>query len=196
MKNVDDIEERKSLYEEYFKKIRTIDEDLILRKGVPISKFLIIKNSDEGKKLIEIYKKYIKDQNDLINEIAKEKHDQKGLPLPEKINVQIIKKEEIFSFDLGKTCLTEIIFESSNRDSNFRNIIVNYDKIEEKLTEILLKNKKLLNDNITYFVFKDEIITPNYNEFIKNYRPLKELTKYEKLKIKEYYDKKINNIEQ
>ena len=196
LKNGDNIEERKSLYEEYFKKIKTIDKDLILRKGDPISKFLINKNSDEGKKLIEIYKKYIKDQNDLIYEIAKEKHYQKGFPLPEKINVQIIKKEEIFSFDLGKTCLTEIIFESSNRDSNFRNIIVNYDKIEEKLTEILLKNKKLLNDNITYFVFKDEKITPNYNEFIKNYRPLKELTKYEKIKIKEYYDKKINNIEQ
>ena len=130
-------EERKSIYEEYLKKIGAIDKELILQKEEPINRFLINKNSDEGKKLIEIYKKYIRDQNYLIDEISKEKHYQNGLPLPEKINAQSIKKEEIFSFDLGKTSLTEIIFESSNRDSSFRNIIVNYNKIEEKLTEIL-----------------------------------------------------------
>ena len=196
LKKGDNFEERRPLYEEYFKAIKTIDKGLILRKEDPISKFLIIKNSDEGKKLIGIYKRYIKAQNDLINEIVREKHYQKDLPIPEKINVQIIKKEEIFSFDLGKTCLTEIIFENSNRNNNFKDIIVNYEKIEEKLTEILLKNKKLLNDNITYFVFKNEIITPNYNEFIKNYMPLKELTNDEKIKIKNYYEDRINNIEQ
>jgi len=118
LKKGDNFEERRPLYEEYFKAIKTIDKGLILRKEDPISKFLIIKNSDEGKKLIGIYKRYIKAQNDLINEIVREKHYQKDLPIPEKINVQIIKKEEIFSFDLGKTCLTEIIFENSNRKKN------------------------------------------------------------------------------
>ena len=91
--NGDNIEERKSIYEEYFKELKEIDKDLdlIQKKEDSLSKFIINKNSDEGKKLIEIYKKYIKEQNELINEIATKKHDLKGLPLPEIINVQTIK---------------------------------------------------------------------------------------------------------
>ena len=53
----------------------------------------------------------------------------------EKINVQSALQEEIFSFKIKKICLTEIIFENSFRDCNFKKIIINYDNIENQLTD-------------------------------------------------------------
>ena len=117
----------------------------------------------------------------MIKDLLTIKHNEEGFPVAEEINVQSIQKDEIFSFKIKNTCLTEIIFENSFRSDNFRDIIINYEKIEDKLTKKLLKKVKLLNDNIKYIIFSDEVYlhenTSIFNDFYKNYKPLKELSK-------------------
>ncbi len=143
-------EENRKLCSDFFKRMKNINENLNLKENDVLKNFLIDKNTDESEKFIEIYKKYIEEQNNMIKDILNYKHNEKGLPISEEINIQNIEKEEIFSFKLKNTCLTELIFENSFRKQNFRDIIVNYEQIENKLTKILLKKVKLLNNNIKY----------------------------------------------
>ena len=193
-------EENKILFSEFFKRIKNIDENLELKEDDVLTKFLIDKNSDESEQLIDIYKKYIEEQNNMIRDILTHKHNDNGFPISEEINVQSIEKYEIFSFKLKSTCLTEIIFESSFRKDNFRDIIVNYEEIENKLTKKLLKKVKLLNNNIKYIIYSNEKHlhenTSIFNEFDNNYKPLKSLTKQEKNQIKNYIDNKIETKDQ
>ena len=193
-------EENRKLCSDFFKRMKNINENLNLKENDVLKNFLIDQNTDESEKFIEIYKKYIEEQNNMIRDILIHKHNEKGLPISEEINIQNIEKEEIFSFKLKNTCLTELIFENSFRKQNFRDIIVNYEQIENKLTKILLKKVKLLNNNIKYIIYSNEKYlhenTSIFNEFYKNYKPLKTLTKQEKNQIKNYFDNKIETKEQ
>ena len=75
----------------------------------------------------------------------------------------------------------------SIRNKNFRDITIFYNKIEDKLTQKLLKKVKLLNNNLKYIVYKNEEYlhenTSIFNDFANNYEPLEELTKSEKINI-------------
>ena len=57
-----------------------------------------------------------------------------------------------------------------------------------------------MNNNIKYIIYSNEKYlhenTSIFNEFEKNYKPLKTLTKQEKNQIKNYFDNKIKNKEQ
>ena len=103
---------------------------------------------------------------------------------------------------MEKTCLTEIIFENSFRDKSLKNIEINYDKIEDILTNALLRKVKEFNDNepkINYVIYLNEAYlhenTSILNDFIKNYQPLQEINKDEKKQILKAF-KKISNKEQ
>ena len=186
-------EKNKPICTSYFKNIKNFSDNLVLKEDDVIKKFLIDKNSDESEKIIDIYQKYISEQNYMIKDILVKKHNDIGFPIAEEINVQSIQNNEIFSFKLKNTCLTEIIFENSIRNKNFRDITIYYDKIEDKLTKKLLKKVKLLNNNLKYIVYKNEEYlhenTSIFNDFVNNYEPLEELTKSEKREIKKFFDK-------
>ena len=192
----------KPLCKKFFNNIKNFDKDLTLKESDILKKFLIDKNTDESEILINIYKKYITEQNFMIKELLTitNKHNQEGFPIAEEINVQSILKDEIFSFKIKNTCLTEIIFENSFRSDNFRDIIINYEKIEDKLTKKLLKKVKLLNNNIKYIIFSDEVYLheniSKFNDFFNYCKPLKELSKTEKIKLKKFFDNKIKYKEQ
>ena len=188
-----------SLFNIFFNNLKKIDENLTIKKNDHLNKFLISKNSDEGEQSHEIYQKYIREQNNLIEDILINKHNYQGFPIPEKINVQSALQEEIFSFKIKKTCLTEIIFENSFRDCNFKKIIINYDNIENQLTDKLLRKVKMFNDNIKFVIYSNQKYlyenTSIFTDFMNNYRPLKELNKQEKLQIKKFFEK-IKTTEQ
>ena len=192
--------ENKKIFEDFFKNIKNIDENLDLKEDDNLSKFLIDKNSEESDKLVKIYDKYIEEQNKIIRDLIKKKHDEKGFLLTEEINVQSIQKDEIFTFKLKNTSFIEIIFENSYRDKSFRNIIVNYENIEEILTDKLLRKTKLVNNNLKYIIYINEEYlhenTSKYNEFINIFEPLKNINNVEKIKIKKFIDSKIENINQ
>ena len=189
----------KKIFDAFFSNIKNIDKNLDLKEDDYLSKFLIDKNSEESDKLIKIYDKYIQEQNKLIIDLVMKKHEKSGFLLPEEINIQSIQKDEIFSFKLKNTSFIEILFENSYRDTDFRNIIVNYENIEDKLVDKLLRKVKFVNNNLNYIIYASDEYNKNnskYNEFINIFAPLKSLNNLEKILIYKFINSKIENINQ
>ena len=148
-----------------------------------LSNFFIDDQNEIGKSYKKIYQNFIELQNREIQElldikIREEIFDQN---CKNKVNIQNIKEDEIFTLNLpNDTSFTDIVFDCSYRDIVFNNIYesynqfqIDYDLIEEKMTEVLLKNKKLFNDVISNFIYKNEelifenvdVITKFNNEY-------------------------------
>ena len=73
-----------------------------------------------------------------------------------------------------------MLFKSSYRKildniayKNYNEYLINYCEIEEQMTELFLKNKKLLNNSINEFKYSDELIinqiTDSFTLFKKKY---------------------------
>ena len=73
-----------------------------------------------------------------------------------------------------KISFIDILFNSSYRKiidtdksyESYRDYEINYDLIEENLTDLLLKNKKLLNDEIIEFAYNNEVFSNEINNII------------------------------
>ena len=86
-----------------------------------------------------------------------------------RINIQQIDERNIFTLQLPKNVsIIDILFNSSYRkilDSNnlnnksYREYEINYDIIEENMTDLLLNNKKLFNEQITEFIYNNELFS-------------------------------------
>ena len=180
---------------------------LILKKSSKLSNLFIDDNNSIGKSYKEIYKKFIKEQNNEIKELIKKKindgiFDSSALV---KVNIQNITEDEIFLLNLPKKySFIDIIFNCSYRDiedkndyKNYNHFKIDFDLIEEKLTDILIKNKKLFNENISNFVYKNEefnfenidIITKFQDECLKE-----EITIDDKIILYQYYILNEENI--
>jgi len=101
-----------------------------------------------------------------------------------KINIQQIIEKEIFTFTLAeRISFTEIVFNSSYRKvlddvhgnyESYKEYEINYDMIEEIMTDYLLKNKKLLNyENINDIIYNNKVFSNDVTNYIslfnKNY---------------------------
>jgi len=137
-----------------------------------------------GKTYKDIYQSFIKEQNNRIKDLLEIKiqngvFDENCL---NKINIQQINEKEIFTFDLPKEIsFIDILFNSSYRkilDNNNKNYDsykeykINYDLIEENMTDLLLKNKKLLNDEITEFIYNNEVFSNEIADSITSFKKL------------------------
>ena len=123
-----------------------------------------------------------------------------------KVNIQQLDENEIFTLDLPKKVLfNNILFDFSYRKildkmpknyDSYKEYLINYDHIEEIMTEYLLSNKKLLNENIIEFMCNNELfsnkVTNLFNSFTKMYICKKEITITEKIIIYKYWDSNIN----
>ena len=131
-----------------------------------LSDFFVDDNTDIGKSYKEIYQEFIKKQNAELEPLLKIKIDKEIFDknCRKKVNVQNINENEIFTLNLPNNfSFTDIAFNHSYRkvviDNDYKSynkFIIDVDSIEETVTELLLKNKKLLNDNITNFIYKNE----------------------------------------
>ena len=160
----------------------------------------------------KIYKEFAKKQNEKLKKLLDIKV-QMGifdLNCKNEIHIQQIKENEIFNLKLPKNIsFIDIIFNSSYRkivDSRFRSkesykeYEINYDLIEENMTELLLKNKKIIEDfnvnNINEFVYNDEMfenqITNLISSFTKNFKA-NEIDRYDKFNIYKCYREKRNS---
>ena len=130
-------------------KLKDNNEIIKLSIDNPLKSFLIDNNDSIGNTYISIYKKFIKHQNDTLETLLDNKIN-RGLfdiNCKNKINVQNINDNEIFTSKLPeKVSFIEILFNSSHKkilDSESRNYElykeyeINYDLIEENLTELL-----------------------------------------------------------
>ena len=121
-----------------------------------LSEFFIEDNENNpiGKSYIKIYKEFIKTQNEqlkplLDNKIENDKNDNSFINCIEKVNIQNIKEDEIFTLNLSEQSLMEIIFNNSYRKFAINNdrksanqYNINYEQIEENMADMLLKEKK------------------------------------------------------
>ena len=142
---------------------------------------LFINDSRIGKTYKEIYKNFIKEQNKKIENLLEIKINN-GIfddNCQKKINIQQINEKEIFTCKLPKKIsFIDILFNSSYRKiidtdkryESYRDYEINYDLIEENLTDLLLKNKKLLNDEIIEFVYNNEVFSNEINNIITSFK--------------------------
>jgi len=139
---------------------------LELSENSKLSDFFIDDNNEIGKSYKTIYYKFIEKQNKEISFLLDDKIE-KGIfdeNCKKKINIQDANKNEIFIINLPERfSLIQVVFESSYRKGALirdyklcNQFEIDLDLIEERITNILLKNKKLFNDTVTNFVYGNE----------------------------------------
>jgi len=131
-----------------------------------LSDFFVDDNNDFGKSYKYIYNKFINEQNREILDLLDIKIG-RGIfesDCKNKINIQSANKDEIFITNLPeKFSFIEVVFNCSYRKfsitndySSYKQIELNLDSIEDRMTELLLRNKKLFDDSISNFVYANE----------------------------------------
>ena len=145
-----------------------------------ICDFLIIDENKYGKTYKIIYKKYIELQNKELESLLNIKIDKRifNENCKIKINVQQIKENEIFTFDIPKIFnFISVVCNSSYRKiidtqnyENYNEYEINLDTIEDIMTDLLLKNKKLLNNEIIGFNYDNEVFANEIGDLIKNFK--------------------------
>ena len=168
----------------------------------PLWDFFISDDNNLGKAYNIIYEKLIELQNEELKALLDLKINEGifDLSCKNKINIQNINEKDIFNLNLVKEqTFNYILFKYSYRkiiwDEKIKNKIchgydINFDLIENEMTHILLKNKKLLNKDIIYFSYTNETFTNKITYSItsfKNRNPIDSLNIDDKLIIYEFY---------
>ena len=114
------------------------------------------------------------------------------------MNVQNINEDEIFTLKLPKNfSFIDIIFDHSYRktliDNDYKlynQFEIDLDNIEETMTELLIRNKKLFNDNIINFIYKNEDLAFDNNDIITifNSNQNKQIDLNDKILLYEFYE--------
>jgi len=196
----------------FYNKLELKDEknqNLKLSEESKLADFFIDDNNEFGKSYKKIYAEFIKEQNKEISKLLDSKIDQEIFErdCKNKINIQSANSNEIFITTFSeKFSFDEVIFNSSYRkialDRNYNShnqFEVHLDLIEDEMTELLLKNRKLFNDSIINFVYSNEKLEFENKNIITEFN---RLYKIEKINIKDkiilykfYQDNKEKNLE-
>ena len=140
--------------------------------------FLLIDDNKYGKSYKNIYKIFIDKQNNELENLLEIKiqSGEFNVKCKNRINVQQIKENEIFNLS-KKSDFTTIIFNSSYRKyidtkkhENYNEYEISLEEIESEMTNSLLKNKKLLNNDIKGFNFNNEVFSYEISELISNFK--------------------------
>jgi len=128
-----------------------------------------------------IYKLFIKQQNDNVEKLLDMKIEKRifDANCKNKVDVQQIKENEIFNLNLDdNNSFTDIIFNSSYRKildiipiryNLYKEYVINFNFIEEIMTDLLLKNRKLLNENITEFIYNNELFNNQISNLVTSF---------------------------
>ena len=146
-----------------------------------ICDFLLVDDNKYGKTYKEIYNNFIKKQNGDL-EIFLDKKINIGIfnnNCKNRISIQQLKENEIFTFNIPdkKFNFKEVIFNSSYRKvidtqnyENYNEYKISLDSIETKMTNLLLKNKKLLNNELIGFSYNNEVFSNEISDLISNFK--------------------------
>jgi len=139
--------------------------------------FLLIDDNEYGKSYRKIYKEFINKQNNELEGLLdiKINSGEFNANCKNKINIQQIKENEIFSLT-KKFKFTKVIFNSSYRKyidtqkhENYNEYEIRLKQVESEMTDSLLNNKRLLNDNIKEFIFNNEVFSYEITDLISNF---------------------------
>ena len=138
--------------------------------------FFLYDDNHYGKSYKKIYEEFIKKQNKELEYLFDIKcHDGVlGGNCKNKISVQQIKKNEIFTYNIQNNFnFIEILFDSSYRKiidtgkyEDYNDFVLNLDSIETSMTESLLKGKKLLKNDLIEFRYNDEVFSNEISDLI------------------------------
>lgn len=180
---------------------------LILDKESKLSNFFIDDNTDFGKSYKDIYHDFSNKQNNELNNLLDIKIDKEILDknCKKKVNIQNINENEIFTLSLPKNfSFIDIIFNHSYRKAlidndykSYNQFIIDLESIEETMTELLLKNKKLLNGNIINFIYINEDLTFDNNDIItkfNNNQIIEKIDLDDKIILYEFYEEHYEDI--
>ena len=187
----------------------TDNKELTLSEESKLADFFVDDNNKYGKSYKQIYAKFIKEQNDEISALLDNKIEQEVFErnCKDKINIQSANSNEVFITSLSeKFSLDEVVFNSSYRkialdkkNISYNQFEVNLNLIEDQMTEMLLKNKKLFNDSIINFVYSNEKLEFDNKNIITEFN---QLYKIEKINLRDktilykfYQDNKEKNEE-
>ena len=191
LKDDDIYKNNKTLFDNFIKfynnlELKELQSKRSLNTNNVLMDFFIDDNSEYGKSYKIIYKAFIKKQNEKLENLLDEKISKEIFDnnCKNRINIQQIKEQEIFTLNLPKKIsFIDILFNYSYRNAlNTKNINyrayniynINHEFIEEKMTELLLKNKKLLNeDNNTYitdFIYNNEVFNNKVTDLITTFK--------------------------
>ena len=185
------------------------NKEIKLSDESQIADFFVDDGNEFGKSYKKIYAEFIKIQNAEINDLLENKIEQEIFErdCKDKINIQSANSNEVFITTFSeKFSFDEVVFNSSYRkiafDRNYNShnqFEVNLDLIEDEMTELLLKNKKLFNDSIINFVYSNEKLefenTNIITEFNKLYTIENINLKDKILLYKFYQNNKEKNLE-
>ena len=171
--------------------------------------FVIDDEKEIGKTYKNIYKIFIEKQNNELKDILDIKINEGifNINCKNKINVQQIKEDEIFTLNPSEEfSFIDIIYNSSYRkiidtqnEKNYNSFEINLLVIEENLTELLLKNKKLLNEDLIIgFNYNDEIFDNQINDLITTFKSnyiIKDISLDDKKYLFKYVKDNGGNIE-
>ena len=138
--------------------------------------FLLIDDNEYGKSYKKIYNEFIKKQNELEDLLdIKINNGEFNSNCKNKISIQKIKEKEIFS--LSQKCkFNRIVFNSSYRKFIDTKNYKDYDRyelrlnqIESEMTDSLVKNKKLVNNELKEFSFNNEVFNNEITDIISNF---------------------------
>ena len=182
------------------------NNELKLSNTNKLSNFFIDENNEYGKSYIKIYKKFIEIQNTELSELLDIRIENEifNINCKNKINIQNANENEVFLLNFPKKySFIDITFNSSFRKIIFNNdcdsysqFEINYDIIEERMTEILLKNKKLFNDYISNFVYKNEDLIIENTDIITKFNEqflIEEINLFDKVILYQFYDNNKEN---
>ena len=197
---------------EFFNNLKIKDSNnnlLVLSDGSKLADFFVDDGTEFGKSYKKIYAEFIKEQNDEISDLLENKieNDIFERNCKDKINIQSANSDEVFITTLSeKFSFVEVVFNSSYRkialDRNYNSynqFEVKLELIEDEMTELLLKNKKLFTDSIINFVYSNEKLEFENKNVITQFN---ELYKIEKINLKDkiilykfYQDNKEKNYD-
>jgi len=172
----------KDLFDKFIKYYNSLEiENCKLSNENLLCDFLIVDNKF-GNSYKDIYKNFAKEQNEKLEILLDNKIDKAIFDdnCKIKINIQQISDTEIFTLILpNEISFIDVLFNSSYRkilDSEtisyelYKEFEINYDLIEDNLTDLLLKNKKLLNDDIKEFYYNNEVFGNKVSNLLTLFR--------------------------
>ena len=179
-----------------------------LNPTLPLFKFFIIDENEYSENYKYFYKKFIDKHNEIVGQLFNAKSKNKNFDVQnqnkEKINIQNITKEDEIFVTKNDLSINNVLFNCSYRKviinddySEFNKYEINLEYIEEIMTDKLLKNKKLISDDIFEFKYKNEDLEFKNKDictkFKKNINE-EELSINDKIIIYEYFKENKGNV--
>ena len=185
------------------------NKNLKLSDESKLADFFIDDQNEFGKSYKKIYVEFIKEQNGEISDLLENKIEKEVFErnCKDKIGIQSASENEIFITNLSdKFSFVEVVFNCSYRkialDKNvnsYNQFEVDLSMIEDEMTEILLRNKKLFKDDIINFVYSNEKLEFENTNIITQFNGLYELEKInlrDKIILYQFYqDNKEKNLD-